>query len=106
MKYLNVLSHTVMPFQDLHDILRIYSLPLYAFLELNPSIDVYCLVQGQVVRVIDYATASAQKTHTIKKDENVLSIAKKYCLSIVSLLKANPNLYPKDFVFGKTIILP
>lgn len=106
MRFLNSKIHTVKPYQELYDILRIYSLPIYALVELNPNIDVFSLNKGDTLKVLDFATAQAINTHVMGDGENAADIANKYNVDIIDLYRANPNLYPKDYIAGQTVILP
>jgi len=106
MRYLKSKIHTVRPYQELHDILRIYSLPVYALVELNPETDVFSLNKGDELRVLDFATSQAVNTHVIKENENARDIAGRYDIDLKELYRLNPNLYPKDYTPGQTVILP
>ena len=106
MRYLESKTHTVKPYQKLYDILRIYALPVYALVELNPNVDIFALSKGDKLKVLDFATSQAKNTYTMQENESVNDIADKFRVDLMELYRANPNLYPKDYTAGQTVIIP
>ena len=91
----------------LYDLLRRFSMSVEEFRALNPKIDLFCLSEGDVVRVRDNnAPKSWMHTHVVEEGECFCDVCQKYQMPPATLTKLNPHLYPADFKPGVTVFLP
>lgn len=103
----DVLYYEIEKNDSIGEVLRKFQMSIREFEQLNRGIDVFLLKEGDLVTVKQKQHHTAQgKTYLIGKGENIYDISKKFGVSVVELLKANPNLRPLEFTNGITIAIP
>jgi len=97
--------YTVGKQDTLSDILRRFSVSIIDLKEYNKGNDLFSLREGQTL-LIKNMPHNTKNTYTLGEDENLHSVAKKFNISTLKLLKANPNFMPQEIIQGIRIVLP
>lgn len=93
--------HKVKKGESLYGIARQYGLSLDEIYEANPS-SKYGIKTGEDL-VIPQSDATAFYFYTLKEDDTLSALSRKYNTSIEDILKANPGLSENNFREGETI---
>ncbi len=94
--------YTVNEGDGLSDILRKADISAAELIKLNPNKDIFALSSGDKL-MIPLHQIDAGKYHMIEESENLSTLASRFCISPLQLLKLNPNLRPSEFTSGQTI---
>lgn len=97
--------YTVGKQDALSDIMRRFSVSIKELEEYNKERDLFSLQEGQTLTIKNYPH-DEKKTYILQEDENLFSVAKKFNVSTLWLLKANPNFMPQEIKQGMRIALP
>lgn len=90
--------------ETLSDILRKFDVSIRELIECNESCNLLSLEEGQTLYI--KTTESRGCGYTLQENETLLSVADKFKISVLSLLKANPNFLPNEIRQGMRIALP
>lgn len=102
-----VLYYEIEKNDSIGEVLRKFQMSIREFEQLNRGVDVFLLKEGDLVTVKQKRYPMVQgKIYQIGKGENIYDISKKFGVSVVELLKANPNLRPLEFSSGISIAIP
>jgi LysM repeat protein len=102
---LNCIEYVVERNDTLFDILRKFDLSIRELQEENPDCDLFSLKPGQVL-LIRRRTLDRKRYYILKENETLHSVAKTINRTVISILKANPNLRPLEIKQGVKIVLP
>lgn len=107
--------HTVAPGETVYSLSRLYGIPEERLYEDNPQVKSEGLKAGETVRVlctevpeVDMSRRRMQRlfnTHTVQPGETAYAIAKRYSLSISSLIRDNPGLDPSHLKAGEELLI-
>lgn len=97
--------YTVGKQDTLSDILRRFNISITDLKEYNTEKDLFSLREGQTL-LIKNTQGDLKNTYTLGENENLLSVAKKFNVSTLKVLKANPNYMPQEIKPGIIIALP
>ncbi len=92
--------HTVADGEQLFDILRRYDVSAAELRQANPDIDILALKEKDVLQI---PVKLRSGSYTVAEGDTLPSIAARFGVSITSLLKANPELRPDEFLPGQSI---
>ncbi len=102
---INTVHHTVKAGETLSSISRLYRTTVSAILTQNPSVSTTQLSVGTVL-TITVGTAPVVRTHTVRRGENLATIARKYGVSMAALVQANGLTNPNNVRVGQVLIIP
>ena len=114
-KYALADSHIVKRGESLSSIARKYKVKLTKLRKINKLLSASVIHPGQVLKLAANqnrklaAVANAprsQKMHMVKKGETLIGIAKKYSVSLPSLMKKNSLSFKSILVAGRRIVIP
>ena len=107
--------HTVLPGETVYSLSRLYGVDEARLYDDNPAVKTDGLKAGQTIRIlctdrpeIKMTRRKLQRTfsrHTIQPGETTYSIAKKYSLSINTLIQDNPGLDPAHLRAGDELLI-
>ncbi len=86
------------------DILRRFDISIRELMELN-SCDLLSLKKGQTL-IIKKTYVESYGRYMLDENEDLFTVAKKFGVSVPSILKANSNLMPNEIRQGVSIALP
>ena len=104
MKQKEMIVYSVKRNETLSDILRKFDVSIRDLIEYNETCDLLSLREGQVLFIIK--KEEGVRGYTLQENDTLSSVAKKFKISELSLLKANPNFMPNDIRQGIRIALP
>ena len=91
-------------------ILRRFDMSVKEFNQQNPNINALYLKPGDMVRVHEKTPKTINGSdgfvYTVEKDENMVTVAEKFGVAPLALLKANPEVRPLEFTAGQKVIIP
>jgi LysM repeat protein len=94
----------------LYSIARRYNVSLDDLIEANPGIDPDRLAIGQVIciplAVPPVECPAGTEPYTIKRGDTFYKIARRFNVTLDSLLKANPGVNPDALLIGQKICIP
>ncbi|MGE5495974.1 MAG: LysM peptidoglycan-binding domain-containing protein [Burkholderiales bacterium] len=90
--------------ETLFDIFRRFDISIKDLREYNESCDVFSLREGQTILIKDVPRQGRE--YVLQDNETLRSVAEKFGLSVISLLKANTNYMPGEIRQGAKITLP
>ena len=109
----NYYLHTVRKGETLYALSKVYGVSVENIGKENPSIPESGLKEGQVLRIPCSKTPenrySRRKTdrlfvrHTVAKGETTYSIAKRYAVSVTTLIEDNPGIDPSSLSIGQEL---
>lgn len=91
--------------ETLADILRKFDLSIQELQEENAALNVFSIRPGQMLR-IRKKDEGKKCAYILEEDETIFTVAQKFNLTVIDILKANPNLRPLEIKQGIKIILP
>jgi LysM repeat protein len=91
--------------ETLSDILRRFDISIRDLMEYNESCDIFSLQEGQTLFIKDLPLESGRE-YVLGENETLKSVAEKFDVSVLSLLKANTNYMPYEIRQGIRIALP
>lgn len=107
--------HRVAPGETVYSLSRLYGISEERFYEDNPSVGQTGLKAGETVRIlctdvpeIDLPRRKMRRTfvtHTVQPGETTYSIAKRYSLSLNTLVQDNPGLDPAHLKAGQELLI-
>lgn len=99
-------THTIMSGETLEVLAHMYNVNVNDILTLNPSVK-NNLIPGHSIRIPQasnlYRKEGQYTFHTIEPQETLFSVAKKYGVSMQSIMDENPGLTSNTFAIGKII---
>ena len=104
MKQDEMIVYSIRRNETLSDILRKFDVSIRDLIEYNETCDLLSLREGQVLFIIK--KEEGVRGYTLQENDTLSSVAKKFKISELSLLKANPNFMPNDIRQGIRIALP
>jgi LysM repeat protein len=101
-------SYTVKGGDTLFNISQSYKIKWDLIAQFNNLSEPYLLHSGQVLKIPQATTSVVQdKIYTIVKGDTLVSIAKKYNITVNDIVAVNPNLQKSDLIsIGQVIKLP
>ncbi len=102
--------YSIKPGDTLYSIARFYNVSLDDLLEANPGIDPNRLQVGQTI-CIPLATPPVtcpqnSFVYLIQAGDTFYRLARRYNISVDSLIRANPNIDPDALLIGQNICIP
>ncbi|MGI5849253.1 MAG: LysM peptidoglycan-binding domain-containing protein [Christensenellales bacterium] len=97
--------YTLGEHERLFDVLRRYNMDITTFCSLNPKVSPMDVKGGQKIK-IKKKTGTSSKRYTLKRGDNLISVANKFGIHVSSLLAANDHLKPTEFVPGISVHIP
>lgn len=101
----NTVRHTVKAGETLSSISRRYRTTVSDILAQNPSVSINQLSVGAVL-TITVGTGPVVRTHTVRRGENLATIARRYGVSMAALVQANGLTNPNSVYVGQVLIIP
>lgn len=98
-------EYTVEGRETLADILRKFDLSIRDLQEENTGLNVFSLKPGQTLH-IRKKDEGKKRAYILQEDETIFTVAQKFNLMVIDILKTNPNLRPLEIKQGIKIILP
>jgi len=96
--------------ENIADLLRRFDMSVIELRDLNPGIDLFKLKEGDRIKIkekkIDWPSGSDTFLYTVQSGENISQIGEKFGVSVIDLLKCNPNIRPLEFSFGQRVNVP
>ncbi|MGI5850413.1 MAG: LysM peptidoglycan-binding domain-containing protein, partial [Christensenellales bacterium] len=92
-------------YDTLSDILRRFDISIRDLKKYNKTCNLFSLKKGQLLNIKD-TPGQTTRGYILKENETLWSVAKKFNISAISVLKANPNFMPQEIKQGIKIILP
>lgn len=99
------ISYSIGRRETVSDIMRKFSIGIKELKEYNASCDFFSLREGQTLLIKDSSDFTG-RSYTLQQDETIWSVAEKFKVSALSLLKANSHLLPHEIRQGIRISLP
>ena len=99
-----LIVYSVKKNETLSDILRKFDVSIRDILKYNGSCDLLSLKEGQVLFIRNREERG--RGYTLQENDTLSSVAKKFRISELSLLKANPDFMPGEIRQGIRIALP
>ncbi len=107
-------SHIVRKGESLNSIARKYQVKTKKLKELNNLYASTIIHPGQVLKLVENqkralagkSSRPSRKFHTVRRGETLIGIAKKYNVSLLSLMKKNALSFKATLIAGKRIIIP
>ncbi|MGE5493791.1 MAG: LysM peptidoglycan-binding domain-containing protein [Burkholderiales bacterium] len=90
--------------EKLSDVLRRYDMDISTFCTLNPGVNPLKLREGQRVKV--RKSRELGRRYTVKEDDTLVSVADAFGIRVSSLLAANRDFKPSEFVPGVVLRIP
>jgi spore germination protein len=90
--------------ETLSDILRKFDISIRDIIESNGSCDLLSLKEGQTLLIRNKEKRG--HGYMLQENDTLSSVAEKFQISVLSLLKANPNFMPNEIRQGIRIALP
>lgn len=84
--------------EQLSDLLRKFEISIAKLRILNPELDIFQIPAGQEI-ILEKGTGD----YIIKEGETLKSIAEKFAMDAITLLRRNPHLRPDEFLPGQRI---
>ncbi len=104
MRHFECIEYKIGKNETLSDIFRRFDISIKDLLEYNESCDIFSLREGQTLLIKDVPRQGRE--YILQEDETLRSVAEKFGLSVLSLLKANTNYMPGEIRQGIRIALP
>ena len=99
-----IIVYSVRYNETLSDILRRFDVSIRDLIECNVKCNLLSLKAGQVLFIIK--KEEGVRGYTLQENDTLSSVAEKFKISELSLLKANPNFMPNEIRQGIRIALP
>lgn len=99
-----IIVYSVRRNETLSDILRKFDVSIRDLIEYNESCNLLSLKEGQTLFII--SKEERGRGYTLQENDTLSSVAEKFEVSVLSLLKANPNYMPNEIRRGIRIALP
>lgn len=90
--------------EKLSDVLRRYDMDISTFCTLNPGVNPLKLREGQRVKV--RKSRELGRRYTVKEGDTLVSVADAFGIRVSSLLAANRDFKPSEFVPGVVLRIP
>lgn len=100
----NMIVYSVRQKETLSDILRRFDISIRDIIEYNGSCNLLSLKEGQILFI--RINEQRGRGYTLQENDTLSSVADKFKVSVISLLKANPNIMPNEIRQGIRITLP
>ncbi len=104
MRHFECIEYKIGKNETLSDIFRRFDISIKDLLEYNESCDIFSLREGQTLLIKDVPRQGRE--YILQENETLRSVAEKFGLSVLSLLKANTNYMPGEIRQGIRIALP
>ena len=96
--------------ENIGDLLRRFDMSVIELRDLNPGLDLFKLKEGDIIKIkekkYDWPSGAGTFLYTVQSGENIGMIGEKFGVSVIDLLKCNPNIRPLEFSFGQRIQVP
>lgn len=99
-----IIVYSVRHNEMLSDILRKFDVSIRDLIECNGTCNLLSLREGQALFI--RCKEERGQGYTLQENDTLSSVAKKFKISELSLLKANPNFMPNEIRQGIRIALP
>lgn len=99
-----MIVYSVRKNETLSDIIRKFDVSIRDILKYNGSCDLLSLREGQILFIMNREERG--RGYTLQENDTLSSVAEKFSISELSLLKANPNFMPDEIRQGIRIALP
>ncbi len=99
-----LIVYSVRHYETLSDIMRKFDVSIRDLIKHNASCNLLALKEGQLLFIINKEERG--RGYTLQENDTLSSVAKKFSISELSLLKANPNFLPNEIRQGIRIALP
>lgn len=90
--------------ETLSDILRKFDISIRDLIKYNESCNLLALEEGQILYIRNKEERG--RGYTLQEDDTLCSVAMKFKTSVLSLLRANPDIMPDEIKQGIRIALP
>ncbi len=104
MEHGELIVYSVRRSETLSDILRKFDVSIRDLARYNESCDLLSLNEGQILFII--SKEENGRCYTLQENDTLSSVAEKFRISELKLLKANPNFMPNEIRQGIRIALP
>jgi len=104
MRHCECIEYKIGKNETLFDIFRRFDISIKDLREYNESCDVFALREGQTILIKNVPRQGRE--YILQDNETLRSVAEKFGLSVISLLKANSNYMPGEIRQGVRIALP
>jgi LysM repeat protein len=104
MRHVGCIEYKILKNETLSDILRRFDISIRDLREYNESCDIFSLKEGQTLIIKDVPRPGRE--YVLQENETLCSVAEKFGISVLSLLKANSNYMPGEIRQGIKIALP
>ncbi len=104
MRHFECIEYKIGKNETLSDIFRRFDISIKDLLEYNESCDIFSLREGQTLLIKDVPRQGRE--YILQENETLRSVAEKFGLSVLSLLKANTNYMPGEIRQGIRVALP